>query len=147
MLELAFQTRAQRLQALARHAAHQHRVRVAQAQLVAFPLVEQIDLVQHQYPRALAGADLLQRLLDRVLHRLGLTLGRRGVEHVGQQVGAAGLLQRRAERIDQLVRQLADEPDRVAHEILPSRLALSGDRSVAIACDRSAIVRVVGSSV
>ena len=51
---------------------------------------------------------------------------------MGQQIGAAGLLERRAEGVHQLMRQLADETDRVAHEVLPSCRAGSTTVSVAV---------------
>ena len=57
---------------------------------------------------------------------------RGGVEHVREQLGAARLLERRGERVDQLVGQLADEADRVRQQVGPP-----ARRSV----------RVVGSSV
>ncbi len=79
---------------------------MAQAQLVALDLVEQVDLVEHEQPRAIAGADLLERLLDGVLHDLGLLLGCGGVEHVREQIGAARLLERCSERVDELVGKL-----------------------------------------
>ena len=39
------------------------------------------------------------------------------VDHVQDQVGVGDLLQRRAERLDELVRQVPDEPDGVAHRV------------------------------
>ena len=86
---------------------------MAQRDLAALLLVEQVGLVEHQQPRLLAGADLLQHLVDRVHVGAPPLLGRRGVDHVEDQVGEHGLLQRRLERLDQLVGQLLDEADRV----------------------------------
>ena len=40
----------------------------------------------------------------------------RRVHHLEQDVGAVHLLERRAERVDQLVRELVDEADRVRHD-------------------------------
>ena len=79
---------------------------MAQAQFVARAVVEQVGLVEHEQARLVAGADLLERLLDGVAHDLQLLLRRRGVEHVHQQVGAARLLERRGEGVDQLVGKL-----------------------------------------
>ena len=44
-------------------------------------------------------------------------LRRRGVDHVQDQVGEHGLLERRLERLDQLVGQLLDEADRVGQQV------------------------------
>ena len=54
-----------------------------------------------------------------------LLLVRARVDDVQQQVGAPRLLQRRAEGVDELVRQLADEPDGVRDEV---RAALEPQR-------------------
>ena len=51
-----------------------------------------------------------------------LGLGAGGVDDVQQQVGLAGLLERRLERGDQGVRQVADEADRVGEQGLPAPL-------------------------
>ena len=64
-----------------------------------------------------AGADLLQHVLDRPRHRHQLLLRGAGVDHVEQQVGALGLLQRGGEGVDELMRQLADEPDGVGQQV------------------------------
>ena len=48
---------------------------------------------------------------------LELLLGRAGVDDVQDQVGELGLLERRRERVDELVRQLADEADGVGHQV------------------------------
>ena len=104
--ELVLQANAQLLQALCALTAHQHRVGVREAQLLAGVLVEQVDLVEHQQARALLRADLLQRLLHRPLHDLALGLRHGGVEHVHELLRAARLLERRRERVDQLVGEL-----------------------------------------
>ena len=46
-----------------------------------------------------------------------LVLRRRGVDDVQDQVGQARLLERRAERVDELVGQLADEADGVGQQV------------------------------
>ena len=60
-------------------------------------LVDDDDLAQ------VAGADLAEHLADG--GELALRVGVRAVDDVQQEVGVADLLQRRAERLDQLVRQ------------------------------------------
>ncbi len=73
--------------------------------------LERIELVEDQQLRHLTGADLVQHALH-LFDLLGVVrVGR--VDHVQQQVGIGGFLQRGLERIDQAVRQVADEPDRV----------------------------------
>ncbi|MNJ67077.1 hypothetical protein D3C77_632180 [compost metagenome] len=39
-----------------------------------------------------------------------------GVDHVQQQIGIAGFLQRRAKRLDQLVRQVTNETHRIRQD-------------------------------
>ena len=121
------------LQTLAADAADEHGVGVAQAELLAPLLVEQVGLVEDEQARAVAGADLLERLLDRAAHQLLLGLRRGGVEHMQEQIGPAGLLERRRERVDELVGQLSDEADGVGEQIAGRPPTLS--------------VRVVGSRV
>ena len=63
----------------------------------------------------LAGPDLGEHLAHR--GDLALGVGVRAVDDVQQQVGVGDLLQRRAERLDQLVREVPDEPDGVGHRV------------------------------
>ena len=63
---------------------------------------ERVDLAEHD-PH---GVDLAQRV------------GVGAVDDVQQQVGGGDLLQRRAERVDQLVRQVPDEADGVGQRVL-----------------------------
>ena len=65
-----------------------------------------------------AGADLGEHLAHR--GDLALRVGVRAVDHVQDQVGVGDLLQRRAERLDQLVGQVPDEADGVAHRVDPA---------------------------
>ena len=58
----------------------------------------------------------------------------RGVDDLDQHVGPVDLLERRPERVDELVRQLVDEPHRVGD-----------DRRLALA--EADLARLVGSSV
>ena len=79
--------------------------------------VDRVRLVEHEQARLLAHADRLQHVLDGARHGEELLLVRARVDHVQEQVGPPRLLQRGAERVDELVRQLADEPDRVRDEV------------------------------
>ena len=65
---------------------------------------------------AAVNTDLLQHAIDRVDLRLGFRIGR--VDHVQQQVGVPRFLEGRAERGEEVVRQIADEADRVAQQHL-----------------------------
>ena len=107
-----------RSEAVAVEGGDEHRLGVAQQDLAALVFGEQVGLVEHEQPRPLAGADLLQHLVDRP-HVGQLALVRRGrVDDVEDQVGEHGLLQRRLERLDQLVRQLLDEADGVGQQVV-----------------------------
>src|SRR6202043_1538092 len=98
-------------------AAARLRVAVAVDGAHAREVVEQIRLVENEQPRALAGADLLERVLDGAHHRGDLPFGGARAANVQDQRRTAGLLERRRERVDQLVGQLADEADGVAEEV------------------------------
>ena len=74
--QLALDALAELFQPFAADAADEHGIGVAQAQFVALGLVEQVGLVEHEQPWPVAGADLLERLLDGVAHHVGLLLGR-----------------------------------------------------------------------
>ncbi len=112
---------AQIVEAGARGARRLDSVREAEGQLAAPLGVQQVNLVEREHARRIACADLVEHLVDGGHHQVHLLLRHRGVDHVQDQVGAEGLLQRRRERLDELVRQLADEADRVRHEVLPAR--------------------------
>ena len=76
--------------------------------------MQAVGLVEHQQRVLLLDADLLQHLVDRrdlVAHGRIADVG-----HVQQQVRLPRFLQRRLETGDQAVRQLADEPHRVAQQ-------------------------------
>ena len=82
-------------------------------------LARAVDLVEHRDLRQRLHADRLENLVH-LLDALGaLRIGR--VDDVQQQVGLASLLQRRAERGHQLVRQVADEADGVGEGHLAGR--------------------------
>ena len=70
-----------------------------------------IDLVVDAQLRNIARADLPQYLID--LFDVFIAPRITGVDHVQQQVRLARFLQRRLERGDEFVRQIADETDRV----------------------------------
>ena len=64
--------------------------------------VDGVDLVQDELDRQLPRSDLGEHVLDRG-HLLRQTLlGRRPVGHVQDEVGAARLLERRREALDEL---------------------------------------------
>ena len=76
--------------------------------------VDEVGLVPHEQHRHVAGVDLAQHGVDRGDPALGV--GRARVDHVQQQIGVDDLFERRAERVDELVRQPAHEPDRVGEQ-------------------------------
>jgi len=57
-----------------------------------------------------ACTDLLEHVLDRAHHAQAILLLRRRVDHVQDEVGQPRLLQRRAERVDELVGSLRMKP-------------------------------------
>ena len=79
----------------------------------------QVDLVPDQQLGHAVGADFLQHRI----HLLGLRAAHRGrrVDHVQEQIGVHGFFQRRTERCDQRMRQVADEADRVRDDDLARR--------------------------
>ena len=76
-------------------------------------VVRCIPLVERQDLRDRSGADLAQHGANRV--DLPLDVLGRGISDVHDQVRSRHLLERRIERLDQLVRELAHEPHRVRH--------------------------------
>src|SRR5256886_5269617 len=80
-------------------------------------LVGRVDLVDHQQLGQPVGAHLGQYLADRA--DLLLRVGVRPVDDVYDQVSLADLLQRGAERLDELVRKVPDEPDGVGERVDP----------------------------
>ncbi|MNY51159.1 hypothetical protein D3C86_1867240 [compost metagenome] len=75
---------------------------------------EQVQLVVDLEGRQLVRADLLEHRI----HLLDLQLALRlvSIDHVQQQVGIARFLERGAERLDQLVRQVTDEADGIGED-------------------------------
>src|SRR5689334_19144227 len=90
---------------------------MAEGELAPARVVEQVDLVENEQPRTLRRADLREHLVHSVELRDQLILGSRGVRHVQNQVRLQSLLERGGERVHQLVRQLADEADRVREQV------------------------------
>ncbi len=80
--------------------------------------VDEVGLVEHDDLGHVAGA----HLADDVAHGGDLAggVGVRGVDDVHDQVGVADLLERRPERLDQLVRQVAHESDGVGERVHPA---------------------------
>ena len=76
---------------------------------------------------AVATADLGEHVADR--RDLGLGVGGGAVDDVHEQVGLGGDLERRLERLDQLVGQLPHEADRVG-AAAPSRRRAAASRRV-----------------
>ena len=68
--------------------------------------VEHVDLVEHEQARALVGADLLERLSTDCCMISACSSGAEASSTCSEQVGAARLLERRAERVDELVGKL-----------------------------------------
>ena len=77
-----------------------------------------VGLVDDDQLGHLVGADLGEHLAHG--GELALGVGVRPVDDVQDQVGVGDLLQRRAERLDELVRQVPDEPDGVGHRVDPA---------------------------
>ena len=80
--------------------------------------LDDVGLVEHQYPRCLVGADLHEHILDRRGHHRQILRRRRRVDHVQDQLREPRLLERRPERVDELMRELADEPDGVGQQVV-----------------------------
>ena len=59
----------------------------------------------------------MEDVLYRSHHRHQLVLVPRRVDHVQDQVGQPGFLERRTERVHELMGKLANEPDRVRQQV------------------------------
>ena len=82
---------------------------------------QEVDLVVDRDARLAAGAELVEDGLHGRLLAEEVRIG--GVDHLEQQVGPQDLFERRAEGVDQVVRQLVDEPDRIGDDHLASARA------------------------
>ena len=92
-------------------------------------VVQQVDLVEGEQARPVPRTDLVEHVVHRGHHLVHVALGRRGVHHVHDQVRAHRLLERGREGLHELVRELADEADRVREQVLPAGdLERSGGR-------------------
>ena len=78
---------------------------------------QQVDLVEGRDPRRRPGAELVEHRLHRGLLAEKVRIG--GIHDLDQQVGTDDFLERGAERVDQVVRQLVDETDRIGHDDVP----------------------------
>ena len=76
LAELLLDPLAQRVEALARDGGDEHRLGMAEAELLAALGVHRVRLVEDEQPRALARADLLEHLVDGPDHLLHLLLRR-----------------------------------------------------------------------
>ena len=79
-----------------------------------FGLVGEIGLVEDEKLRDTIRADLVEHDAHRV--DLAVRIRRRRVDDMHQEVGRAHHFERRLERLDELMGQLADEADRVRDE-------------------------------
>jgi len=92
-------------------------------------VVQQVGLVEDEDPRRVR-ADHVEHVGDRLLARRDLVHLEACVGHDEDDVGDRRLFQRRGERIDELVRQLADEPDRVGDDVIAVAVAEGARRRV-----------------
>ena len=90
--------------------------------------VQQVDLVEDQQPRRRVSADLLEDRVHRRDRLAAPALGLGRVDDVDDEIGEDRLLERRLERLDELMRELADEADRVGDEVAPPAVPI-GARS------------------
>src|SRR5262249_19674822 len=102
------------LDPLARRRRHCHRLRVGRQQIVDGARVGEVDLVHDEELGPVGGADLAEDGADGLDLLVGV--GSTGVDDVHEHVDLGDLLQRRAERLDELVREAAYESDGVADE-------------------------------
>ena len=88
---------------------HEHRAgdRGRRGGRVARRRIEEVGLVEREQARLVAGPELVEHGLDG--RAVLLEVAVRGVDDLDQHVGPVDLLERRPERVDQLVRQLVDE--------------------------------------
>ena len=87
-----------------------------------------VALVDHHQLGHPLGADLGQHLAHG--RELSLGIGVAAVDDVQHQVGLGHLLQRGAEGLDQLVRQVPDEPDGVGQGVTRARRRCRARRTV-----------------
>ena len=76
--------------------------------------IDEVGLVEDHEAWLVARAELVEDRLDGGPVLGDVRIG--GVDDLEQDVGPVDLLERRPERVDELVRQLVDEPDRVGDD-------------------------------
>ena len=91
------------------------RVRLEASQHQARVVVDEVGLVEDHDLGDVARSDIADHIADG--RELSCRIRVRGVHDVDDHVGAADLFQRGAEGLDELVRQVADEPDRVGERV------------------------------
>ncbi len=133
--------RPQRVHAVARQAGDEDRPGDRRAQRIGIPGgLEQIRLVEGDEARLVARPELVEDRLDG--RPVLLEVRVRGVDDLEQDVGPIDLLERRPESVDQLVRQLVDEADRVGDDrrlaVAEPDLGARSGRAWRTACPRPA---------
>jgi hypothetical protein len=108
------------LEAGARGGRHRHPAALV-GDAPGLPRRQPVHLVEDQQPLLLVEPEVLQDRVDRLDLLVEPRVG--GVDDVQQEVGVAELLERRAERGDEVLRQVADEADGVGDD----HLALGGE--------------------
>ena len=103
----------EQVDALAGHGAERHRALVRGPQPLGLER-GQVGLVERHQLGDVVGADLGEHLAHRP--HVAADVGGAGVDHVDQQVGVDRHVERRPERLHELVRQLADEADGVGEQ-------------------------------
>jgi succinyl-diaminopimelate desuccinylase len=123
-------SRPQLLEALARERRDLHCVRISVCQAAPAERVDRVDLVDDELDGQLVGADLLQNVVhgSNLLDQLRLRC--RSVDDVEHQIGDESLLERRGEALHQLMREAADEADRVGDEIAPTFVLEAARRGI-----------------
>ena len=81
-------------------------------------LLHLIHLVKDCYHRLIADLQLTQRIIYDIHLRVHLQVRR--IDHMEDNITITCLLQRTLERLDQMVRQFADESDRICQQDLQS---------------------------
>jgi hypothetical protein len=96
---------------------HLNRFREAVGETSSPKGVHSVDLVDHDFEREPARADLIQDARDGCRLLVELLVGHGRVDDVEDEVGDEGLLERRGEALHQLCGKAPDESDGVRHQI------------------------------
>ena len=96
-------------------------------------VLDEVGLVERDEARLVARPELVEDRLDRRPVLVDVGVG--GVDDLDQHVGPVDLLERRPERVDELVRQLVDEADRVGDDrrLAVAELDLAADVGSSVA--------------